>query len=425
MATNNASVRSTSAIRRFTNCFNGRLIYAITLIALSQINFGFDQGVFTNTQAMTPFERKFGIWNSTRDTWVIEPYFLSLLNSLNYIGFAFGIVTGSTISARFGRRAVMFAMCGWALVGAILLVTAQHREQILAGRVVAYVYIGMELAVVPVYQSELVPSRVRGFVVGSYQSGLLIGSLLASVICRGTSTIDDDNAWRVPMGLLFIIPTIVGCGAFYLPESPRWLLSKGRDVDALASLTVLRQGRYSQEEIRHELLEIQDTIEALAVKGRWIELFQGTNLKRTLIVVGVNIFLQITGSNFSAVYGAVFYKSLGTVNPFSMSAAGSAINIFMVLIAQLCADTVGRKPLMFVGVLVQTIGLFCVGGLGTMADQSVAVRNGIVAAFVLFGAGFALGWAPLSHAIAAEVPTLRLRDKVSFKSEIKLIKGCC
>lgn len=305
-------------------------------------------------------------------------------------------------------------MCGWALVGAVILVTAQHREQVLAGRVVAYVYIGMELAVVPVFQSELVPSRVRGFVVGSYQSGLLFGQLLASLVCRGTSTIDGNSSWRVPMGLLFIIPSIVGCGAFFMPESPRWLLLKGRDAEALQSLTTLRRGKYSEEQIRQELLDVQNTIDLTASKGSWMELFQGPNLKRTLVVIFVNIFLQITGSNFTAVYGALFYRSLGTVNPFSINAGSTAINIAMVIVSQLSCDKVGRRPLMFVGTLVQTIGLCCVGGLGTINDPSIAVRNGIMAAFVLFGAGFALGWAPLSHAIATEVPTMKLRDKVRF-----------
>lgn len=401
-----------SSVDRFTQCFNRRLVFSCTLIALSQINFGFDQGVFTNTQAMDQFQKEFGEWNAENEEWVIEPYFISLLNSLNYIGFAVGIVAGSIISARHGRRAVMYAMCGWALVGAIILVTAQHREQILAGRVVAYVYIGMELAVVPVFQSELVPSRVRGFVVGSYQSGLLFGQLLASLVCRGTSTIDSNNSWRVPMGLLFIIPSIVGCGAFFMPESPRWLLLKGRDTVALESLTALRRGKYCDQEIKQELLDVQNTIDLTASKGSWIELFQGPNLKRTLVVIFVNIFLQITGSNFTAVYGALFYRSLGTVNPFSINAGSTAINIAMVIVSQLSCDKVGRRPLMFVGTLVQTIGLYCVGGLGTINDPSVGVRNGIMAAFVLFGAGFALGWAPLSHAIAAEVPTMKLRDKV-------------
>ena len=161
-------------LRRFTSCVNVRLLYSCALIAFSQVNFGMDQGAFNGTQAMDAFTRKFGELNPHTNKYAIPGWFLSLLNSLNYIGFAFGLLLGSTINARFGRCMTMFTMCIWALISSILLVTAQHKEQILVGRIIAYVYIGNELAIVPVLQSELTPAPIRGFVVGTYQSGLLV-----------------------------------------------------------------------------------------------------------------------------------------------------------------------------------------------------------------------------------------------------------
>lgn len=225
---------------------------------------------------MDPFTRRFGEYDAEEEAWVLDPVYLSLLNSLTYIGFAWGLVSGSTISKRFGRRMCMFTMCVWAIVGAIIMVTATQKAQLLAGRVIAYTYIGMELAVVPVTQSELVPAHVRGFVsempalivfvstylsqvIGTYQSGLLLGQLISALICRGTSTIDDDRAWRIPLGLLFIIPVIVGSGVWFMPESPRWLLVRGRKEEAFDSLHKLRQGRFSEEQIAQEFAELQST----------------------------------------------------------------------------------------------------------------------------------------------------------------------
>lgn len=174
--TNTALESHKGGLKRLTRCVNGRLLYSCALIALSQVNFGMDQGAFNGTQAMDSFTRKFGDYNPATDKYAIPGWFLSLLNSLNYIGFGFGLVTGSAINARWGRRMTMFTMCIWAFISAILLVTAQHREQVLAGRIIAYIYIGNELAVVPVLQSELTPAPIRGFVVGTYQSGLLVSS---------------------------------------------------------------------------------------------------------------------------------------------------------------------------------------------------------------------------------------------------------
>ncbi|KAI9148952.1 Major facilitator-type transporter ecdD [Paramyrothecium foliicola] len=404
------SIAGVPARRSLLGHFNGRLFYSCALVALSQVNFGADQAAFANTQAMPFFKQQFGWYDDKTRTYILKTTYLSLLNSLNYIGFVFGLIFGNLVSRRWGRRIAMFSMCFWALIAAIILVTSRHREQMIVGRCVAYIYIGMELALVPVLQSELVPREVRGFVVGTYQSGLLIGSLVMSGICRGTSDIPSHASWRIPLGLFFIIPSILLIGVWWLPESPRWLLTQNRADEALASLRLLRQGAYSEEQITEEFRHIERNINVVVEKGSFKELFQGTNLKRTVIVVGTNVFLQLTGQNFASVYGTIFIQSLGTVNPYTMSTVNTAINIVVVFACQYLADKVGRKPLMATGSLFQVAALMTMGGLGTIPNPSHGVKTGIVSMLTIFGAGFSFGWAPLSHVVAAEIPTNRLRD---------------
>ena len=76
----------------------------------------------------------------------------------------------------------------------------------------------MELASVPVYQSEVVPAPIRGLMVGSYQFSLGVGGLLINGICKGTSTIPNNNAWMIPYGLYYIIPTFVASLIWFIPE---------------------------------------------------------------------------------------------------------------------------------------------------------------------------------------------------------------
>ncbi|EEU40650.1 uncharacterized protein NECHADRAFT_33619 [Fusarium vanettenii 77-13-4] len=346
-------------------CFNGRLLYSCGIIALSQLNFGMDQSAFSNTQAMPAFKRQFGTYDEATKTYVLETVFLSLLNSVNFVGFVFGLVFGNLTSRRFGRRIAMFVMCFWALLSAVILITSKTQTQAITGRTIAYVYIGMELALVPVLQSELVPADARGFVVGTYQSGLY---------------------------------------------SPRWLLTRDRQEEALKSLKLLRQGAYTDEEINSEFEEMQRAINTTIKKGSFMDLFRGTNLKRTLITVGVNIFLQLTGQNFSSKYGTIFIQSLGTVNPFAMSCINSSVGIVTVFFTQMLTDRTGRVPLLVAGALIQTASLMTMGGLGTVENPSHSVRTGIVVTVTLFTFGFSLGWAPLSHVVAAEIPTTGLRD---------------
>jgi MFS transporter, SP family, sugar:H+ symporter len=105
---------------------------------------------------MDPFEERFGVYNQKHEKYVIEPYFLSLLNSLTYATQVIGVILGGFIGRKFGRRMSFWVMSFWAVLAATLVVTAKTKEQVLIGRIINYIYIGQELATVPVMQSEIV-----------------------------------------------------------------------------------------------------------------------------------------------------------------------------------------------------------------------------------------------------------------------------
>lgn len=133
-----------------------------------------DMVAFSNTQAMNPFNKKFGTYDKQLERYALPPYFLSLLNSLTYVGQVFGVIIGGWIGRHYGRRVSFWVMSFWAIVSAILLVTAQSKEQVLVGRIVNYIYLGQELVTVPVYQAEIAPPQIRGMVVGTFQLGTMV-----------------------------------------------------------------------------------------------------------------------------------------------------------------------------------------------------------------------------------------------------------
>lgn len=155
-----------------TKHFNRRLFLSVLLIAVSQFNYGFDNQAFAQTQAMDAFTRQFGEYNAKTKKYALPTSWLSLFNSTPYAGFAVGLYVGSIVSARYGRRMAMFCMSIYALMSATVVITAQTPGHIMAGRILNYVYIGMELATVPVFQSEIVPAPVRGLAVSTYQLSL-------------------------------------------------------------------------------------------------------------------------------------------------------------------------------------------------------------------------------------------------------------
>ncbi|KAE8383054.1 general substrate transporter [Aspergillus bertholletiae] len=395
---------------QFLAYFNTRLALACSLIAISSFNYGFDNQGFATTQAMDAFDRRFGDYNPGTKKYVLDPAWLSLFNSLNYIGFAAGVLIGSQVSARFGRRWCMFSMSCYALVTATITITSKSRNQILAARILNYVYVGMELAVVPTFQSEIVPAQIRGLAVGTYQFSIIIGGLVINSICRGTSKIEDDRAWRIPLGLFYIVPIIILSLIWFIPESPRWLLQQGCVEESKASLRQLRQGCFTPEQIQGEFHELQTVLEQEVEKGHWADLVKGVNLKRTALVCMINFFQQGTGQAFSSQYGAIYVKQLGTINPFNMTVVLSLLNVLSIIASLAYTDRVGRRPMLLASSAVMAAGLLTMGALGTPNRMTTDLKRGVVGMYVVMGLGFSLGWGPQVYVVATELPALRLRD---------------
>ncbi|KAL2693478.1 hypothetical protein Neosp_000038 [[Neocosmospora] mangrovei] len=362
--------------------FNVRLTLTVLLIAFSQFNFGFEMSVFSGTQAMNYFEKQFGTWSPTAKKHILDPQWLSLFNSLPYISFMIGLLVGSYVSNRWGRRMCVFTMSIWAIFAAAIVVTAKNRDHLLAGRVLNYVYIGMELAVVPIYQSEIVPARSRGFVVSTYQTSVI---------------------------------------------SPRWLASKARHEEGLEALRKLREGKMTEDEIVSEYNLLETASSRYQEKGAFKELFWKANIRQTFIVIGINFFLQTTGYTFHLVYGSVYIKSLGTINPFNINLIKSFVALVVAIATMWGCDIVGRRSvtldarstywlihsirrLLMIGGSIQAVALMAMGIIGTVVPASNAKNSAIVAMMIVFVVGWTCGWSPNSHILSAEIPNQRLRD---------------
>jgi MFS transporter, SP family, sugar:H+ symporter len=171
-----------------------------------------------------------------------------------------------------------------------------------------------------------------------------------------------------------------------------------------------RVGKFEDHEIKAEFAMISTMIENTASQGTFADIWKGTNLRRTYIVIGVNFFLQATGHIFTALYGALFVKSLGTVNPFDITATIAAVNVATSYLSMMLTDRLGRRFMIHFGSVVQIASLMTMGGLGTASNATFAIKSGIVATMVIFNFGHSFGWAPTAHTLSAELPNTRARD---------------
>jgi MFS family permease len=170
------------------------------------------------------------------------------------------------------------------------------------------------------YMSEIAPKKVRGALVAGYQFCITIGILLANCVVYATQNRDDTGSYRIPIAIQFLWALILGTGLFFLPESPRYFVKKGRLDDAARALANVRGQPIESEYIQDELAEIianheyeLSVVPQTTYFASWANCFHGglrspaSNLRRTLMGIGLQMMQQLTGINFIFYYGVVFF----------------------------------------------------------------------------------------------------------------------
>jgi len=186
----------------------------------------------------------------------------------------------------------------------------------LVGRIVAGVAIGILSMTVPLYNTEIAPPKIRGFMVGLNQQMLGVGFIVANWVGYGCSFLSTNVSWRLPLGLQLVPAGMLLIGIQFLPYSPRWLLEMNRDDEAREVVYKLHgidtPGAKSAADM--EFTEMHDQIKADSfVRSRRISDLWATPamLRRTLVAVGVQVFGQFTGINVINYYGPQMYEALG------------------------------------------------------------------------------------------------------------------
>lgn len=178
----------------------------------------------------------------------------------------------------------------------------------------------------------------------------------------------------------------------FLPDSPRWLLSKDRDSDAIDSLNRLRPKIDADTGANaDELATIKAQLEERVHKAPWIQTLQGTNLRRTGLVVAYYIYQQITGQAFMSTYQTMFYKSNGYADQsFTYPIINAVLSIVAVVPCMLLLDTIGRRPLLLASFFGQSLFLFLLAGVGGKHEKPQPMRDGCVAFFMLFSVSYSV-----------------------------------
>ncbi|KAF2304858.1 hypothetical protein GH714_039187 [Hevea brasiliensis] len=351
-----------------------------------------------------------------------------LVGCLNVCSLIGSLASGRT-SDYIGRRYTIVLAAATFLVGALLMGLAPSFIFLMAGRVVAGIGVGYSLMIAPVYTAELSPATTRGFLSSLPEVFINIGILLGYVSNYALSSLPGNMNWRLMLGLAALPAIIVAFCVLVMPESPRWLVMKGRFGDAKQ---VLIKTSDSKEEAELRLAEMIKAAKDLTPgaassnwrgQGAWRELLcrPSRPIRRILIAaIGVNFFMQASGNDAVVYYSPEVFKDAGIQSRRQLVGVTVIMGIaktFFVLVSALFLDRFGRRPLLLLGSTGMAASLAALG-VGSMyleqsADKPVwAIALCIVAvcADVSF---FSIGLGPVTWVYSSEIFPMRLRAQGS------------
>jgi SP family sugar:H+ symporter-like MFS transporter len=387
------------------------MAFVAAIVAVATIGgfmFGYDSGVINGTQ------------QGLEKTFALSKLGAGLNVGAILIGCAVGAFLAGRLSDVLGRRAVMLMAAALFIVSALVTGAAANSILFIIARLLGGLGVGAVSVLSPVYISEVTPADMRGRL-SSVQQIMIIfgltGAFLANYILAHTAGSSTSPllfgivAWRWMFWLQVIPASIFLLTLTIIPESPRFLVVKGRDIEAEAILSRLfgvGQGARIVEQIRASLAADHH-------KPKFSDLIDRSRSGVRPIVwagVGLAVFQQLVGINVVFYYGAVLWQSVGFSEDDSLkiNVLSGALSILACLSAIALIDRIGRRPLLLIGSGGMAVALGIMAGCFSTATMIHSVLRisgpvGITAllaanAYVVF---FNLSWGPVMWVMLGEM----------------------
>jgi sugar porter (SP) family MFS transporter len=310
------------------------------------------------------------------------------------------------------------------MLGGSLQTGAQNLGYLYAGRILAGVGVGFLVMIVPLYQSELAHPSIRGRIGGLVQFMLGIGALAAAWISYGVDigfADDNDGQWRTSLGIQVVPAVFLAALIMVFPESPRWLMSKGRTDEGLRNLAKLHShGDENDAWVQAEFQQIQEaiTFQRENEAESYLELFRDkSSFRRLFLACALQASVQMTGVSAIQYYSVTIYEKMGISGTDALKY--QAISSVLALCGQaLCIafiDRLGRRWTLIGGNLgncltfiVATI-MLAVFPPGSTGNKSASW--GFIAVTWLYNFCFSSTCGPLSWIIPAEIFDTKTRSK--------------
>lgn len=218
--------------------------------------------------------------------WNIKPDVQRLISSLMTVGAFTGSLMAGPMAIKLGRKYCIWFACILCCGSNGIMQGTTNLGGIYAGRLLIGIANGYFMTFGQLYIQEVIPARFRGASIASFNVFTSVGALIGNVVDNETAKWTNKQCYVVPLSVIYAVPVIISIGLFFIPETPRYLVDKGKHEAALKSLTWLRPTGF---DVAVELAEIQETArleKEIAESVGWIDLFRRPiDRKRTLLAV--------------------------------------------------------------------------------------------------------------------------------------------
>ncbi|KAK9372734.1 general substrate transporter [Lipomyces chichibuensis] len=396
-------------------------VYTISaFVALGGVLYGFDVSSISGIVDTDQYKNFYNNPLGTRQ---------GLITSAMAAGSIVGALSSSVLGDQLSRKVTIQIGAVFWCIGAALQSASNGVAMLITGRAIAGICVGLTSALVPVYQSEIAPRKIRGRVVSFQSIAITCGMALQYFIEYGCSFIDSTASFRIPWAIQAVPGIILFTGLFWFPRSPRWLASKDQWEEALTVLAFLRTTKkdINDPHVLAEYREIEDQIKSEREIDSSLlrELVSKKMRRRVLLAMAIQLLGQLSGANLLNYYIVYLFQSASVPNPRLAASFQYLIKLLMTMTAVLRADKWGRRPILLVGAVTMGTWFFVIGGLfmrygepNPILNQPYtwvvisqpAVTRSIQAFCYLATATYSASWGPIAWVYPPEVVPLRIRS---------------
>ncbi|KAG9236743.1 hypothetical protein BJ875DRAFT_206676 [Amylocarpus encephaloides] len=413
---------SVSTTRTYAGLMGRPLGLLISTIATTGfLLFGYDQGVMSGIIDADPFHDYFP---ETRDNSVYQGF----VTAIYEIGCLFGAMGVLWFGDSLGRRKAMMSGGIIMIIGVVIQVSAvkgsNAMAQFIIGRTITGVGNGMNTSTIPTYQAECSRSTNRGLLICIEGGVIAFGTMIAYWIDYGASYGPDNLTWRFPIAFQIIFGVILIVGTWFLPESPRWLLSRDRFEEGLDVLAALHGLEVTDEEVHLQRALILDGIKASGEAGKtpYSALFTGgktQHFRRMLLGSSSQFFQQLGGCNAVIYYFPILFQtSIGTTKNLALLLGGVNMIIYSIFatVSWFIIERAGRRKLFLWGTVGQCLSMVLVFACLIPENGKGPSSKGAGVGLFTYIAFFGATWLPLPWLYPAEINPLRTRARANAVS---------